>query len=276
MSIKPSVLFASCANDPPSNLIKLMLGELPDANEYEKEIVCYPWHVSTKYYEADIHLCAMKSKVVSSPGFANSVQGVVLYFDNELPDSLRLVNEWLVLLKEYQPEIKILVCRQCSDESETGINKREIQEWCIKEEFELVELDPEKDEECELEQDFPEAIGIKRVRQALEAHVWPNLILKDRKEPTSMSGLLHGGTCKSTESNYESVSYTPGEDNVEPSLEEIFGKQNVNFCELFGQLASMKERASSMPSDERKAFAEQLVLAYWNALGGDEDQILDC
>lgn len=51
------------------------------------------------------------------------------------------------------------------------------QEWCVKKGFELVELDPEVDE-YESEQDFFETTGIKRVIQALHAHVWPNLTMK--------------------------------------------------------------------------------------------------
>ncbi|CAH1389638.1 unnamed protein product [Nezara viridula] len=219
----------------------------------------------------------MQSKIISTPGFADSVQGVVLYFDSEQPNSLKVVDEWLVLLKEYQPDIKILVCAQCKEKSEKGINKLQVQEFCLKEEFELVELDPvtDVDDECDSD-DFPEATGIKRVCQALEAHIWPNLILKNRKEPTCMANLLNGGVCRSTGLDFDAASYIPGEDNIEPSLEDICDRENVEFCELFSQLASMKERASIMPSNERKAYAEQLVLAYWNALGGDEDQILDC
>lgn len=55
------------------------------------------------------------------------------------------------------------------------------QEWCVKEGFELVELEPEVDEEWEAEQDFIETNGIKRVIQALHAHIWPNLVMKGKK-----------------------------------------------------------------------------------------------
>jgi len=54
------------------------------------------------------------------------------------------------------------------------------QTWCIDKGFELVELNPvpEEEDESDLEDDFPESTGIKRVIQALHAHMWPNLILK--------------------------------------------------------------------------------------------------
>lgn len=59
-------------------------------------------------------------------------------------------------------------------------------------------------------------------------------------------------------------------------LEELFNDEATDFCDLFSQLPMMKERASSMPSEQRKKFAEDVVLAYWKAIGGDKDEILDC
>lgn len=53
-----------------------------------------------------------------------------------------------------------------------------MQEWCVEQGFELVELNPEIDVEWEEEQDFLETTGVKRVVQALHAHLWPNLHMK--------------------------------------------------------------------------------------------------
>lgn len=272
----PSVLFVSCTEDErPDHLIRLMLGELPGAINTEAGIVSYPWHINTKYYEADVQLSAMVSKSLSSQHFAESVQAIVLYFDSEKPSCLSIVDDWLILLNEYEAEIKMLVCPQCLENSVEGVSKRDVQEWCLKKNFELVELNPINDDN-ETDEDFTETTGIKRVTQALQAHVWPNLVLKDHKDPTTMSGLLHGGRCRSTDSDYGAVSSDVTQDNIEPSLEEICDQDKVDFCTLFSQLASMKERAANLPHDERKKFAEQLVLTYWNAIGGDEDEILDC
>lgn len=276
MSNNPSVLFVSCTEDErPDHLIRLMLGELPSAINTEEGIVSYPWHITTKYYEADVLLSAMVSKSLSSQHFAESVQAIVLYFDSEKPSCLSSVDDWFVFLKEYEAEIKMLVCPQCLENSDEGINKREIQEWCIRKNFELVELNPSNDGDDE-DEDFKETTGIKRICQALQAHVWPNLVLKDHKDPTSMSGLLHGGRCNSTGSDHGAVASGLTDDNIEPTLDELCEQDNVDFCTLFSQLTTMKERAANMPHEERKKFAEQLVLTYWNAIGGDEDEILDC
>jgi len=46
----------------------------------------------------------------------------------------------------------------------------------------------------------------------------------------------------------------------------------AGFSSLFDQLQSMKERVQGLPSDQRKACAEQVVMAFWRAIGGDEDE----
>ena len=33
------------------------------------------------------------------------------------------------------------------------------------------------------------------------------------------------------------------------------------------------EHAQSLPHEERKEYAEKVVMAFWNAIGGDEDEV---
>lgn len=61
-----------------------------------------------------------------------------------------------------------------------SVNYVSVQEWCVEQRFELVELNPELDPEWEEEQDFIETTGIKRVVQAMHAHLWPNLHMKGK------------------------------------------------------------------------------------------------
>lgn len=55
----------------------------------------------------------------------------------------------------------------------------------------------------------------------------------------------------------------------------IMGDENVDFGELFGQFVAMKEHAASLPTNERRIVAEQLVTAFWKAMGGDLLEIED-
>lgn len=51
------------------------------------------------------------------------------------------------------------------------------------------------------------------------------------------------------------------------------GDENADFGELFGQLLAMKELAASLPPNHRRAAAEELVTAFWKAMGGDPEEI---
>ena len=55
------------------------------------------------------------------------------------------------------------------------------QKWCIDRGWELIELvnnDRTESEDEEEDDDFPESLGFKRIRQALHANTWSNLIMK--------------------------------------------------------------------------------------------------
>lgn len=49
----------------------------------------------------------------------------------------------------------------------------------------------------------------------------------------------------------------------------IMGDENADFGELFGQFMAMKEHAASLPTNERRIVAEEVVTAFWKAMCGD-------
>ena len=38
-------------------------------------------------------------------------------------------------------------------------------------------------------------------------------------------------------------------------------------------LITLSDHAESLPHEERKQYAEKVVMAFWNAIGGDEDEV---
>ena len=46
-----------------------------------------------------------------------------------------------------------------------------------------------------------------------------------------------------------------------------------SFEALFSRMRDMKEKAESLPEEERKAYAEKVAISFWKAIGGDEDEI---
>ena len=54
---------------------------LPSGEPVTETIEAYPWHIDTKYYTANIHLCTTETRTIGDREFADNVQGLVLFFD---------------------------------------------------------------------------------------------------------------------------------------------------------------------------------------------------
>ncbi|KDR19806.1 alpha- and gamma-adaptin-binding protein p34-like [Zootermopsis nevadensis] len=300
MEPKPCAVIASCTSTHPQEIIKLILGvdELPKPSQIEDGIYAYPWHIDTKYYTTDVNLCSVEKKTLGSEQFAMSVEAVVIHFDSNKNDGLAAVESWLSFLKEFEPEVQILLCERCHENPSVGVCRVTAQEWCVEQGFELVELNPELDTEWEAEQDFIETTGIKRVVQAMHAHLWPNLRMKGKPQHLSrtVQSMLNGGEtvggerCPVSElvQNLQNVqlgahsepvhdaSVTGANINdIEDRIDELLGDSGgvAGFSSLFEQLHNMKEHVQGLPSDQRKACAEEVVMAFWRAIGGDADEL---
>ncbi|XP_021063122.1 alpha- and gamma-adaptin-binding protein p34 isoform X3 [Mus pahari] len=263
----------------------------------------YPWTIDNKYYSAEVNLCVVPSKFLVTAEIAESVQAFVVYFDSTQKSGLDSVSSWIPLAEAWLAEVMILVCdRVCED----GINRQQAQEWCIKHGFELVELNPE--ELPEEDDDFPESTGVRRIVQALNANVWSNVVMKsDRSQGFSLLNSLaganrrvasaeschseqqepsptaerteslpghHSGACSSAGAQVDSI--------VDPMLDldiqelaslTTGGGDLENFERLFSKLREMKDKAATLPHEQRKLHAEKVAKAFWMAIGGDRDEI---
>nr|XP_025867973.1 alpha- and gamma-adaptin-binding protein p34 isoform X1 [Vulpes vulpes] len=262
----------------------------------------YPWTIDNKYYSADINLCVVPNKYLVTAEIAESVQAFVIYFDSTQKSGLDSVSSWLPLAEAWLPEVMILVCdRVC----ENGVNRQKAQEWCIKHGFELVELSPE--ELPEEDDDFPESTGVKRIIQALNANVWSNVVMKnDRNQGFSLLSSLAGAnhSIGSAETCHSEQPRLPAAARTESLLEHRGGASNTtdaqadsivdpmldldiqelaslttgggdleNFERLFSKLKEMKDKAATLPHEQRKLHAEKVAKAFWMAIGGDRDEI---
>ncbi|XP_006831570.1 PREDICTED: alpha- and gamma-adaptin-binding protein p34 isoform X2 [Chrysochloris asiatica] len=262
----------------------------------------YPWTIDNKYYSADINLCVVPNKFLVTPEVAESVQAFVVYFDSSQKSGLDSVSSWLPLAEAWLPEVMLLVCERVC---ENGVNRQKAQEWCIKHGFELVELSPE--ELPEEDDDFPESTGVKRIVQALNANVWSNVVMKnDRNQGFSLLSSLAGAnhTIGSAESSEPEQPRLPTEDRAESLMEHRGSASNTaeapvdsivdpmldldiqelaslttgrgdleNFERLFSKLKEMKDKAATLPHEQRKLHAEKVAKAFWMAIGGDRDEI---
>ncbi|XP_015099363.2 alpha- and gamma-adaptin-binding protein p34 isoform X1 [Vicugna pacos] len=302
----PCALVTSCSSTfSADRLVQHILGteDLIVEVTADDAVRFYPWTIDNKYYSADINLCVVPNKFLVTADIADSVQALVVYFDSTQKSGLDSVSSWLPLAEAWLPEVMILVCDRVS---ENGVNRQKAQEWCIKHGFELVELSPE--ELPEEDDDFPESTGVKRIVQALNANVWPNVVMKnDRNQGFSLLSSLAGANhslgpaepCHSEQQprlpaadRTDSLSDHPGgasntgdtqaDSVVDPTLDldiqelaslTTGGGDLENFERLFSKLKEMKDKAATLPHEQRKLHAEKVAKAFWMAIGGDRDEI---
>ncbi|XP_026143263.1 alpha- and gamma-adaptin-binding protein p34 [Carassius auratus] len=298
----PCILVTSCDSSfKEEELIRQILGSesLPQATKIEERVSWYPWTINNKYYTANVSLCVVSSPFDMNTEVARSMQAFIVYFDSKTKNTLNSVNSWLSVVEDLAPEVLILVCDHACD---SGVSKQEAQQWCLAHAFELVELNPQDlpDED----DDFPESTGVKRIVQALNANVWSSVEMKDEHNQgfglmSSLVASRHNNPRPSQEtlssvspsnSTDEGIESQRAEDNqniavdtaVDPMIDiDIQELANLtagdadveNFERLFTKLKEMKDKASSLPHEQRKVHAEKVAKAFWMAIGGDQDEI---
>ncbi|XP_072242031.1 alpha- and gamma-adaptin-binding protein p34 isoform X2 [Leuresthes tenuis] len=295
-TILPCVLVTSCDNEfKEEELIKQILNPeiLPPPTKREETVVWYPWTINNKYYTADVSLCAVPSTFQMSSEIAQSMQAFIAYFDSKVKDGLEKLHPWISVVEDLAPEVLILVCdRVC----ETGVTRHEAQQWCLAHAFELVELNPQ--ELPDEDDDFPESTGVKRIVQALNANVWSSVEMKDGHNQgfglmSSLVASRHNNprSCQDSpspnlpaEGTTEEASETENNTSADTQADSVVDIQELanltagdadvdNFERLFNKLKEMKDKASSLPHEQRKVHAEKVAKAFWMAIGGDDDEI---
>ncbi|RLU15065.1 hypothetical protein DMN91_012952 [Ooceraea biroi] len=233
-------------------------------------VVDYLWDIDNKYYTSQVlirtvDLCVPNNLPVEG------VNALIVYHDLDTPDDPESVDRELKHLASILPalttaEILLFCCGAISDEY---LVREKLVNWCLCNKFELVELQQTGDSESDTEGN---KYGIERIVEALHAHIWPNIVLKDKPGTEETSKL------DEIEEQFENIRLTrdPAERlQMQHMLDGIMGDENADFGELFGQLMAMKEHAASLPTNARRRVAEQVVTAFWKAIGGDHLEIDD-
>jgi len=271
----------------------------------------HPLHLETKYYTADVNLCILESPTIGDQKFAESVEAVILFYSNIDTESTfsSAVDPWLSFIQHWEEtSVKILACKRAACGSK---NRFSMQQWCIKNDFEFIELDPDEEARSEAE-DCGEVFGVRRILQALKAHSWSNLEMKDERvmdadraerlrsylQENDPRPLEPDRTVASLEANFNQATITDSSTTASASnstsrlhsdIDQLLkandpfavphrvasteSEGDVSFEELFSKFAEMKETATSLPPDQRKAYAEKVTLAFWRAIGGDDKEI---
>lgn len=230
----------------------------------EDKIVDFLWNIDNKYYTSQVLVHAVENLSIKLP--AEGINALVVYHDPQ-EDKVDEELEQLASLVTSLTAAEVLLF-SCSSISDSPLRDKVIN-WCLHNKFELVELEPTGDLECDTEFN---KYGIERIIEALHAHMWPNIVLKDKSYMGQTSEV------NEIEEQFENIRLTrdPLETlRMQDMLDGIMGDENADFGELYGQLMAMREHATSLPTNERRLVAEQVVTAFWKAMGGDLLEIED-
>ena len=128
-------------------------------------------------------------------------------------------------IKEHFPSVCLFLVKSASDDnlSEGEATRTSILEWCLTNQFELVETETTEEEEEEID-DFGEKEGKTRIVSALKAHTWSNLELVE-----------DSGRGRHQSAEAQSLQNDP-EDNEELQGNDSDGDEDINFEDLFSQL----------------------------------------
>lgn len=256
MDQTPSIVVVSSSSTKPKSLIRLITDNNTDDEQEENNKISKKWLINTKYYNAEVKLIGITEDYKRTVEFNENVEALIIHMDSNKSSGLEVLKKWENLESDCNPEVKLLVSNYFT--ADTKITHNKATEWCIKRGYELIELYPTKTAATdESEQIIKEKTGVERIVEALQAHMWSNLVMKDER-----TGKLHINRSKK-ENRCSSADNVVEDDGLD------------EFTDLFQQLHTMKDSMQSMPMNQRRQCAEQMVTAFWKAIGGDDDEIAD-
>ncbi|KAJ8949676.1 hypothetical protein NQ314_008137 [Rhamnusium bicolor] len=258
----PSILVISCSNTKPKSLIKLITKVNVNGDTENIGLIRQSWLIDTKYYTAEVNVFGLDKKYVRTEEFNKNVEALIIHMDSNKHSGLEDLAQWDILENDCNIEVKLLVSNYCTED--TKITKNSAIEWCLKRGFEFIELYPTINQSEQEDEVIKEKFGVDRIIEALQTHTWSNLTMKATNKYNKINTMKKVGKEEQSSST------------VAMNVDEFLTSDAADdFTELFSQLHLMKESLQSMPLSQRTQCAEQMVTAFWKAIGGEEEEILD-
>ncbi|XP_043470497.1 alpha- and gamma-adaptin-binding protein p34-like [Leptopilina heterotoma] len=263
----PRALIINDVKNKTIDLAKL-IGAEPLSKEDGMEY--YLWNIDNKYYTAQVLISSTQNSLTNI--LFDGVEALIVYHEPNEEQTLCYLENWKSLMPSLaEVEILLFVCNSIKDSS----LKEKLTEWCMQQKFELVELEQGDMKETDDSESGRNAYGIERIIEALQAHTWTNMILKNQTSETKSREEVNRVGEQIENIQLDAQPDISDRLRMESVFDGIMDSENVDFGELYGQLMAMKEHAATLPTNQRKLAAEQLVTAFWKAMGGDPAEISD-
>ena len=230
--------------------------------------------LDTKYYTVDVAATVHTLPDESSTGDGNTPgvcpEAVVAVFDPTKDGSFAKITKWgQARDPSWSPEIRLLVCRYPTKDAldaEASSSADKADDWAVENGYEAVAVIASggaADETLELHGD---AQGMRRVRAALEAHMWPGLTMKRGDGSSTSASFL-------SESKKEEAGGTTEEEDETP------GGPDDDFERMLGEMTRVRAMGANASDSERRAMAADAAMMMMSRFGifesdddSDEDE----
>lgn len=211
------------------------------------------WHLDTKYYTTDVSLHRSHPSDQAYQLAATS-QGIVLVFAADSEPSFQAVRQWAEQLPSSVGEVRLCVANkadaiadQCSSDAE---QREELQRsswlnaamtWCAENQYEYIEA-------CSTNTQLDKGLvweeqqqGLHRIKQALEANYWPNLVMRQPQLTSPHQG-CHESSCiaatadQDSEDGCSSSSLSDQDEHDFCHFQSAEEEQLDQFDRMFGEL----------------------------------------
>lgn len=220
------------------------------------------WQIDNKYYKTNVNIC-MYDKNFADLVTENEVEAAIVFF-NSKKDSLSDLELLTKKVGCWSPSIKLMICESLDDDKNSKfLHRQPVINLCLEQEFELIEMKPESE-------DFEEDdYGVCRLKNALEAHTWPQMILKNSNFGKSSTISNDISTKKESELNNEEKEIQDSKSD-DKDLESDLD----SFDDLMSKMYLFKEQLHLKSREERLKFAEDAVTSICEKLLAEEDELV--
>eukprot|EP00041_Stephanoeca_diplocostata_P024214 m.607131 g.607131 ORF g.607131 m.607131 type:complete len:348 (+) comp22477_c0_seq3:194-1237(+) len=164
----------------------------------------FEWYIDNKYYTAEVHVRLLRS-TEDPASVAPGLSAFVVLGSRVNEHTLgTLESVWMQHVNAADAEIRLIT--EYSGENSEDDNARKsatpddssILSWCLEHDFEYIENTASDDIDAEAPLNADKGYGIGRVREALQAHMWPGLKMKGK--PSQSEDTAHSSTTSSAAS----------------------------------------------------------------------------
>jgi len=166
----------------------------------------FKWHISTKYYDVDVTLDTATDSQLSQNNTCREYEAVLIITQSTAIESFDEFQKWFSnwrRLKGTLCPISLIIIDMPTDSEINEGSDQEIHEWAAENNFEVITIctsDLRQDKNLE---EFGQ--GMQRVREALEAHVWPGCTLKKQQQSVQEPGHSFDPFSEDATDNFEQL-----------------------------------------------------------------------